>query len=119
MLPNKKVRKAKKVHHVCQYPDCNKEFYAVKVAKYCEQHRTKKYSNKLYKKPSVAFDIKEVEKENIYLKHDNFKVEIYEFNCACCNEPYRVKILPRLYIYPKFCPEHRNSYKRELFQKNH
>jgi hypothetical protein len=35
-------------------------------------------------------------------------------NCALegCQNQFEVKIYPRQYIYPKYCPEHRNEYKR-------
>lgn len=35
-------------------------------------------------------------------------------NCALegCDHQFEVKIYPRQYIYPKYCPEHRNEYKR-------
>lgn len=35
-------------------------------------------------------------------------------NCALegCNSQFEVKIYPRQYVYPKYCPEHRNEYKR-------
>jgi hypothetical protein len=35
-------------------------------------------------------------------------------NCALegCDNQFEVKIYPRQYIYPKYCPEHRNEYKR-------
>ena len=35
-------------------------------------------------------------------------------NCALegCIHQFEVKIYPRQYIYPKYCPEHRNEYRR-------
>ena len=35
-------------------------------------------------------------------------------NCELegCDHQFEVKIYPRQYIYPKYCPEHRNEYKR-------
>jgi hypothetical protein len=35
-------------------------------------------------------------------------------DCALegCEHQFEVKIYPRQYIYPKYCPEHRNEYKR-------
>jgi hypothetical protein len=29
-----------------------------------------------------------------------------------CTHQFEVKIYPRQYIYPKYCPEHRNEYRR-------
>lgn len=35
-------------------------------------------------------------------------------NCALegCGCQFEVKIYPRQYVYPKYCPDHRNEYKR-------
>jgi len=35
-------------------------------------------------------------------------------DCALegCDHQFEVKIYPRQFIYPKYCPEHRNEYKR-------
>ncbi len=35
-------------------------------------------------------------------------------NCALegCDHQFEVKIYPRQYVYPKYCPEHRNEYRR-------
>ena len=29
-----------------------------------------------------------------------------------CDNQFEVKIFPRQYVYPKYCPEHRNEYRR-------
>ena len=29
-----------------------------------------------------------------------------------CNNQFEVKVYPRQYVYPKYCPMHRNEYKR-------
>jgi hypothetical protein len=36
-------------------------------------------------------------------------------NCALeqCESQFTIKIFPRQYVYPKFCQDHRNEYKRE------
>ena len=35
-------------------------------------------------------------------------------NCVleACDHQFEVKIYPRQYVYPKYCPEHRNEYRR-------
>lgn len=35
-------------------------------------------------------------------------------SCAleACDNQFEVKVYPRQYIYPKYCPDHRNEYKR-------
>jgi len=35
-------------------------------------------------------------------------------SCALegCDHQFEVKVYPRQYIYPKYCPDHRNEYKR-------
>jgi hypothetical protein len=29
-----------------------------------------------------------------------------------CEHQFEVKVYPRQYVYPKYCPEHRNEYRR-------
>ena len=49
---------------------------------------------------------------------ENFKtVETFKCTCALegCNEIFEIKIYPKIYVYPKYCPDHRQEYRR----KNH
>jgi len=116
LLPNKRTRKHKKVFHVCQFEGCNKEYYAVHQNKYCEEHVKSKYKKVLYCKAKID-PIEDVKLHNVYIKHDYVSSLDLRLNCDCCGKPYQIKLLPRQFVYPKYCETHRNNYKRELFQK--
>ncbi len=111
-LPKYKKKKRLK-HKVCQEPGCGREFIGHPIAKYCELHRN--ISNRTRKvKTYEAVDVK-----NFIFKHAFTEVTTIEFPCRLpkCNQKYAVKLFPKQYIYPKFCLEHRNEFKREKFMK--
>ena len=111
-LPRYKKKKRLK-HKVCQEPGCGKEFIGHPIAKYCDFHRN--IANRTRKtKEYEAVDVK-----NFVFKHGFTEVTELELNCQLpgCTAKYLVKIFPKQYIYPKFCIDHRNEYKREAFQR--
>ena len=118
MYPNKKKAKKKTYVIKCHFEGCENEFVGSKVRKYCDEHLKKDYRKVKYVyKDERKLDIESISVENIYYKHDNFMTEKAIFNCACCGKPYEVLILPRTFIYPEHCEEHRSEYKREIFKK--
>jgi hypothetical protein len=52
--------------------------------------------------------------KNQTFKHTYTEVVTMVMDCALegCTHQFEVKIYPRQFIYPKYCPEHRNEYKR-------
>ena len=121
MFPNKKRNHKNlfKLFCVCQFEGCNKEFFASYNKIYCKEHSKEKYKHQKYYNYKRKKDcIEDIQKENIYYKHDSFSSEVVIFRCVCCEKPFEVMILPRQYVYPKFCEEHRNEHKRKIFQKN-
>jgi hypothetical protein len=52
--------------------------------------------------------------KNQSFRHSFTEVSTMVMDCALdgCENQFEVKIYPRQYIYPKYCPEHRNEYKR-------
>ena len=124
MVPNKNASYEKNIVSICQYEGCGKEIKSSCVRKYCDEHssyylngkekQADKYK-KYYDYTCKEDCIENIEKENLYLVHDNFRCEMVIFNCACCGSPYEVTVFPRQFIYPKFCPKHRNEYKRKIY----
>lgn len=109
-LPKYKKKKRIKLK-VCQEPGCGREFLGHPIAKYCELHRDIKHRQKR-KKVIEAVDVK-----NMVFKHSYSEVMDVEFSCQLpgCANLYMVRVYPKQYVYPKYCLEHRNEYRRKAF----
>jgi hypothetical protein len=93
--------------------ECGKHYIGHIISKYCPKHR----------KPSER-KMKEVipqENQNIVFKHASKEMTNHEFVCQLtgCSKTYIIKLIPHQFIYPKYCPEHRNEFKRKLFLSKH
>lgn len=110
-LPKYKKKKRIKLK-VCQYPDCKKDFWGHPIAKYCELHRDIK-QRQIKKK-----DQEPLEARNMVFRHNYIDVCELPFLCCLpgCTEEFTLKIFPKQYVYPRFCMQHRNDYKRKHFQ---
>jgi hypothetical protein len=104
----KSRRRQKLREKKCQYPGCGKIFFGIHISKYCPEHRQDRYRIRKRTKPE------DVNIKNQTFKHNYTEVITMVLNCALegCDNQFEVKIYPRQYIYPKYCPEHRNEYKR-------
>jgi hypothetical protein len=104
----KSRRRQKLREKKCQYPGCGKIFFGIHISKYCPEHRQDRYRIRKRTKPE------DVNIKNQTFKHNYTEVVTMVLNCALegCDNQFEVKIYPRQYIYPKYCPEHRNEYKR-------
>lgn len=60
--------------------------------------------------------VKRVLKNNMIYKHNNKDACKKKFICELenCNNEYEVTIIHNHFLYPRFCKEHRNAYKREM-----
>jgi len=105
----KSYRRQKKFEKKCQYPGCGKIFFGIKIAKKCVDHRGEKFRIR----NKINYDINI---DNQTFKHNYTEVVKIVFNCAfeSCRNQFDVKIYPNQYVYPKYCPEHRNEYKRKM-----
>jgi hypothetical protein len=96
----------------CQYPGCTKYYMGTGFSKYCDEHRKREYHKPV--------KIKKIDEINIY--HDYNNADQIDLDLVCsldgCGKVYTVKILPGLFIYPKYCELHRNEHKRKMFIKN-
>jgi hypothetical protein len=59
-----------------------------------------------------------VDLKNMVFKHNFSEVVDVQFKCQVpgCLRTYTIKIFPKQNIYPKFCEEHRNDFRRENFE---
>ena len=108
-------RKKKRVKFkVCLEPGCGKDFWGHPIAKYCEEHRDIKCRVKPIKESISTEDL------NLVLSYNNEEPEDKILQCSLdgCNTPYSVHLIPKQTIYPRYCQEHRNEFKRNLFIKN-
>ncbi len=109
-LPKYKKKKRIKLK-VCQEPGCGREFWGHPIAKYCELHRDIKQRAK-HKK-----EFESVEVKNMVFKHNYTEVLDLEFLCCLegCDQRYTVKVFPKQFVYPRYCMEHRNDFRRANF----
>jgi hypothetical protein len=109
-LPKYKKKKRIKLK-VCQEPGCGREFWGHPIAKYCELHRDIKQRAK-HKKEFESVDVK-----NMVFKHNYTEVLDLEFCCCLigCDSKYIVKVFPKQFVYPRYCLEHRNDFRRANF----
>ena len=107
-LPKYKKKKRIKLK-ICQY--CGKEFWGHPIAKYCELHRDVKQREKTKKSPEPG------DSNNKTYGHD--LIEVVEETWICelegCGKSYVVKVFPKQYVYPRFCEEHRNEFRRRNY----
>jgi hypothetical protein len=94
---------------ICMYPGCGKVFHGIHISKYCVEHRKDRYRIRKRTKPE------NVNLKNQTIQHKYTTVVEQTMTCALeqCESQFTIKIFPRQYIYPKFCQDHRNEYRRE------
>lgn len=100
----------------CLYPECEEYFRGTGFSKYCIEHRKREYRkviDRLNKKVVI------VENPNQKYIHELDKPAIITFNCFICKVAFNIKVYPSIYVYPQYCEEHRNEYKRNLWIKMH
>lgn len=104
-LPKYKKKKRIKLK-ICQY--CGKEFWGHPIAKYCELHRDVKQREKTKKSPEPG------DSNNRTYNHEHIEVVEETWTCELdgCGKTYIVKIFPKQFVYPRFCEEHRNEFRR-------
>lgn len=106
----------------CRYDGCEKPFYGTRNSKYCEEHRKRKRKRR-----------RDYENFNIEIPHKGMDHVTIILKCGVCGKPYSVLVEPcrprsvkknmqgvyrRYGVYPKYCEEHRNEYRRLLYMKN-
>jgi len=86
--------------------------------KYCTEHKKRKYrkiidAGKIEAKRAAAAALS----PNQTLKHHYNEAIILSMKCQLpgCENEFEIKVFPNIFLYPKYCPEHRNEYKRQRF----
>jgi len=94
----------------CQYVGCKKWYRGTGFSKYCMEHRKREYH-----KPIKS----EKKEDNVNLKYEHIDIESSIVTMKCnldgCKKEYQVQILPGVFVYPRYCEEHRNEHKRKIF----
>jgi hypothetical protein len=105
-----KKRKKRQKLIKCYYEGCTKEFMGYPATKYCDFHRDIK-NRKSVKKVKQFTDF------NLMVKHQHLEPVETDLKCELkgCKQKYKVILLPKLFIYPKYCEAHRNEFKRKSF----
>ena len=97
----------------CAFPGCGVLFMGLGKAKYCEEHRKAKYRKELYKQNDNKGEaIIHIEHDEVYAKK---VMRVCELDGCDCE--FEIILLPRLFEYPRYCVEHRNTFKRNHFIK--
>ena len=111
-LPKSKKKKRIKLK-ICQEPGCGREFWGHPIAKYCPIHRDIKNRQKQKK------DVENIDAKNIVFRHNYTDVLDLKFRCCLegCDNLFEIKVFPKQFIYPRFCNEHRNDFKRANFMR--
>ena len=102
----------------CAFPKCSVLFKGTGKSKYCLEHRKPKYRKiidaaKIQAKIKLQTDLN----SNQTIEH-SFKESTF-INCQCqlngCKNIFDITVFPGVFIYPKYCLEHRNEYKRKFY----
>jgi hypothetical protein len=108
---NKKIERNKLISKKkCQYENCDIIFEGTGHSKYCLEHRKKEYHQKI---------IKNKEEINQIINHNEIFCPTKLLKCSLekCGTIFQIILLPNIKIYPKYCLEHRNEFKRKQFLK--
>lgn len=110
----KKARHPQLIQKKCTIDGCEALFQGGPSSKYCIIHR----DPKTRVKEKIAPEL--VTLKNQFVQHEYTNVETVIHACALegCKEIFEVKIFPKQYVYPKYCPEHRNEHKRKSHLAN-
>ncbi len=95
----------------CTYLSCNKEFFGTPVQKYCDVHKDPHNRKRIRPKPESPSV-----KNMIFAHNFNDKITLkLPCNLNGCGKDFNIDIYPDLYVYPKYCEDHRNEYRRSNF----
>jgi hypothetical protein len=100
----------------CQYPGCGEIFNGIGASKYCLEHRKPEYRkvlNKLRaKEKKETINPARPELSNVIITHTNI-VATKEIRTCACGKDFEITLYPGVPLYPEFCEDHRNPYRRD------
>jgi hypothetical protein len=102
----------------CEFKGCKEKYTGNIINKYCPEHRKQKYRKFIDKdKIREKKEIKELSNPNQLIKHTYKQPTVIQGTCQLkgCGANFDLLIIPKTYIYPRFCQEHRCEYKRYRF----
>ena len=116
--PHERGRTVPKKMKMCRFPDCKEKFMGVGAAKYCDEPRKPFYRKviNLIRREDEKREITEVEKgekSNQIIKHTE-TIATTQIRTCPCGQEFEIKLFPNIEVYPKYCDEHRNPFRREL-----
>jgi hypothetical protein len=116
--PHERGRTVPKKEKTCKFPDCTEKFMGVGAAKYCKEHRKPFYRKviNMIRREEEQREVSEFEKgekSNQIIIHEETIAKSENRYCPCGKE-FEIKLYPNIEVYPKFCEEHRNPFRREL-----
>ena len=104
-----KTRRRQKLREkICQYPGCGQMFFGIHISKYCHEHRKDRYRIRKRTTPE------DVNLKNQTIEHKFTEVVTQTHTCQLegCNKEFEIKVFPRQTVYPKYCEDHRNEFRR-------
>jgi len=120
---SKKKKKERLIEKHCAFVNeegirCKTIFFGTGKSKFCKLHRQPKFRkiidrDKIIAKKQAMID----NSANFTLHHKYAEPMEITRNCDLCRDEYDFILYPSTYIYPKYCPDHRNQFKRELYIK--
>jgi len=119
--PHSRGRSPVKKEKTCKFPGCKEKFMGVGAAKYCEEHRKPEYRKfinmiKREKEEAEMTEVEKGEKSNQIIKHEE-TISTEDTRVCPCGKEFKIKLYPNVDVYPKYCEEHRNPYRREQLLK--
>jgi len=113
-LPTRKDQNKKYLKN-CR--DCGAEFYGLLPSIYCEEHRDPAERSKIRAEKERLTRERNRKEYNVSIKRENSgKTTLL---CGVCGKPYEVLYYKKQSVYPKYCEEHRNEYRRRIFIAHH
>ena len=117
----KKKKKERLIEKHCAFVGednvrCKTIFFGTGKSKFCKLHRQPKFRKIIDKDKIIAKKKAILENTaNFIVNHKNTESVDVTRNCDCCGKPYEFTLYPSTFVYPKYCEEHRNEWKRNFY----
>ena len=120
------ITKKRYTNKTCQFIGCTNVFRGSQFEKYCKDPRCVELRLAARKKRENKIDS---DVDNLVLKEDIYSIKLGNkrmLNLRCrardhngirCDKKFSILFEKGRDTYPKFCPDHRNTYKRKLFER--
>lgn len=105
---------------VCAFPGCKVVEKMTGKGIYCKEHRKRQYRKTIdadkVSNQRFAQEVRNLN-QNQLIQHDYSESITMIIPCQLegCRKEFEIQIYPKTFVYPKFCLEHRNPWKRERF----